>query len=373
MPSVVASPDTSTDEDQGNASGAGISASSAGQQGDGNSVPSFANVAPTGFPDGAGRAGTVDEQQQRQRSSSQSPPRPPYSPITPVQTFASLVQQQQLGGNSSQPPTVAPPPPPRSGNTAQTATTTITPRGTLPAAPASAPPAPVTFIDEPSPLPFSETDNTDAIALRAALSVLQLQKQQSERDIRGLERTKRAALEDPEGFVRELRAGRLGPPAAGDGMLNLTVGEGASDEEDGEMDVDPLAAAAAGAPRLAGEWAGHGETEGGGESGRNKFGHLRPAQNVARMPPVNWAKYHVVGDALDRLHEEQRRMPTAGEPRGAPVGVGRQLQQQQTEHAVLAPYSPFVDRVDASANTSASATSKAKGGSASAGGVGKKG
>ena len=47
---------------------------------------------------------------------------------------------------------------------------------------------------------------------------------------------------------------------------------------------------------------------------QNQFGELPTAQKVVRMPPVNWAKYHIVGESLDKLHEEQRIRPAQGQP-----------------------------------------------------------
>jgi len=44
------------------------------------------------------------------------------------------------------------------------------------------------------PVPISESDNTDAIALRSAIALLQLQKEKSRRDIRTLERVRQSAL-----------------------------------------------------------------------------------------------------------------------------------------------------------------------------------
>ena len=37
-------------------------------------------------------------------------------------------------------------------------------------------------------------------------------------------------------------------------------------------------------------------------------------QNIVRCPPINWSKYHIVGESLDKLHEEQKIRPTNGEP-----------------------------------------------------------
>jgi len=63
-----------------------------------------------------------------------------------------------------------------------------------------------------------------------------------------------------------------------------------------------------------------------------------------RTPPVNWAKYHIVGPPLDRMHEEQRRNPTLGELR-------RDEAERAPDHVVAAPYRPFVDKIEGSGRT----------------------
>lgn len=60
-------------------------------------------------------------------------------------------------------------------------------------------------------------------------------------------------------------------------------------------------------------------------------------QTVFRCPPVNWAKYHVVGEALDALHAEQTARPSSGlEATGSAT--------RAPLHVLAAPYSPFTDR-----------------------------
>ena len=69
-----------------------------------------------------------------------------------------------------------------------------------------------------------------------------------------------------------------------------------------------------------------------------KFAPLPRPQNVFRMPPINWAKYHVVGDSLDKMHEEQRARPTLGQP-------GQPNQPDSgppaPPYVMAAPYSPL--------------------------------
>jgi hypothetical protein len=174
------------------------------------------------------------------------------------------------------------------------------------------------FIDEPDPVPLSLEDNSDAIALKAALSILQLQKQQSQRDIKQLDTMKTAASKEPEAFVDALKAGKLSkaPPQAFTDADDV----GESDEEKPANRVTNS------------------------EKAEHAFGQFPNPQNVVRCPPINWAKYHVVGESFDRLHEEQRHRPEPGDPRRDEFG-------RPPEHVVAAPYRPFVDMLEQAPNS----------------------
>ncbi|KAI5309991.1 hypothetical protein KEM55_001978 [Ascosphaera atra] len=65
------------------------------------------------------------------------------------------------------------------------------------------------FGPEPAPVPISESDNPDAIALRSAISVLQIQRQRALNDIRSLEKLKHQVNERPEEFVKQLEKDNL--------------------------------------------------------------------------------------------------------------------------------------------------------------------
>ncbi|KLU84187.1 hypothetical protein MAPG_03232, partial [Magnaporthiopsis poae ATCC 64411] len=87
---------------------------------------------------------------------------------------------------------------------------------------------------------------------------------------------------------------------------------------------------------------------------------LPQRQNVVRCPPINWAQYAVVGESLEKLHNEQLTRPDLGTPRVVgPGGVyefkGDQRQQQggppppqqaQKLVGVASPYMPGRDRLD---------------------------
>lgn len=197
------------------------------------------------------------------KDESSSPPRPSYSPVTPT-----LSHEHRVGQDRSE----------------------------------------TKFIDEPTPLPLSLDDNADAIALRATISLLQMQRQQSLKDIRDLDKLKDAALQDPRAFADDLRAGKLNksPPAAN----GITF-----DEVEYESDQ---------------------ATETRNET--SKFGRLPQPQNIARCPPIEWSKYHIVGKPLDDMHELQKQYPGASASDLA-KGLGRK------EHELMAPYRPFKDKM----------------------------
>ncbi len=171
------------------------------------------------------------------------------------------------------------------------------------------------FIEEPVLLPVGLNENSDAIALKAALSILQLQKQQSQRDIKQLDKMRAAASEAPEAFVDALKAGKLNkaPPRS---LVDLDD-EAESDEEKPDNRV--------------------------ADSDKSErhcdFGQFPNPQSVIRAPPINWAKYHIVGKSLDKLHDEQRQRPEPGSPRRDEYG-------RPPEHVIAAPYRPFVDKLE---------------------------
>jgi len=230
-----------------------------------------------------------------------TPPRPPYSPVTPV--FAHL---DPVASNNA---TIVPPP------LSPSPTSRVPPEifGYQPPRP---PATPAVFKPEPPPVPISESENPDAIALRSAISILQMQKQQSLRDLKSLERMKEAAAADPEGFARELAAGRLRTEDRG------AVIQFSDDADDDEREIDEDSTE--GAKQAEGD-----------QSPTSRFGRIPPPQNIVRMPPINWAKYQVVGEPLDRMHEEQLRRPYAGEPR----------RESAPEHVLASPYRPLVDQL----------------------------
>ncbi|KAF2705304.1 hypothetical protein K504DRAFT_506246 [Pleomassaria siparia CBS 279.74] len=242
---------------------------------------------------------TNTHQRDTRRSRSPSPSRPPVSPITPTVSIAQL----------------APLPKPASEPN-----------------PHVAPPQHTTFIPQPPSVPISESENPDAIALRSAISLLQMQREKSKRDLKTLEELKVAAVSDPQAFVRSIQAQHtnasnsnsnhnpLAPTLSDISLLGDNAGtKGQQPNQQGRKDSADATSQDASA---------------------TKIPTIPQPQNIIRCPPVNWAKYHVVGESLDKLHKEQKQYPASVESSRNPKGT------RPPPHAVSAPYSPFTDSVD---------------------------
>ncbi|KAL9045998.1 MAG: hypothetical protein Q9214_001063 [Letrouitia sp. 1 TL-2023] len=218
---------------------------------------------------------------QNYTSGSRSPKAPPYSPISPVMqtTFLNHDTAGQQQASPSQPPPME---------------------------------------------PFLESENTDAIALRSAIAILQIQRQQAIRDIQALERQKLAATADPEAFARDVATGKL--KTVPSGVLEQTTIPFSKNEDDAISD---------------------GDTDMGDcpPERASKFEDVPGPQNVVRCPPINWAKYHILGEPLDKLHEEQKMRPSGGQPGMSEPG------ERGEEHVIAAPYNPWKDKMENTVKT----------------------
>lgn len=178
---------------------------------------------------------------------------------------------------------------------------------------------------QPPPELIDLDANPDAIALRSAISILQLQRRRATADIQALSRAKDQALVDPEAFVRDLAAGRVAPRSEA-----ARHGGGGGDDDDDNDDDD-------------------GADGQDGDADAKQWTSLPQPQNVVRCPPINWAQYAVVGASLDKLHADQVARPTQGTPASVgPHGVyefnGDGKQEQYL--GVAAPYAPGKDRIE---------------------------
>ena len=213
------------------------------------------------------------------------------------------------------------------------------------------------YIPEPPPQPFSSEDSTDAIALRAAISSLQFQKKKAQDDLKALEKVKQQALADPERFKGELAAGRLKEQRMTVGDLRAILDHEDSDSDDDEamLDMSRVHATEASDSELGHKMAEVPDSQPSrpGTSSASKsisrtsnlapFDPIPGPQNVVRMPYINWDKYHIQGEALDRMHEQQRRWP----------GTFDYGQERGREHVVAAPYSAWLDSVNGQSRSDA--------------------
>jgi len=275
-----------------------------------------------------------DSQPPSPEPSSPALARPPISPITPKAVAAQLASMRPYDVDRDQIASQLPPP---------------------------------TYMARPKPVPISDSDNTDAIALRSAIALLQLQKEKSRQDIQTLERVRQSALEDPKGFVDALRAGRMaGAGVIEGGVLGPTLRTRRTDHDRDERDGDTITTITTATPAVAvvaadvkteipdsfdtgmeGELDAEEEetdeepVESQQEPDDAKFPPLPTPQNIFRCPPINWAKYHISGEPLDRLHEEQLRKPSPGEPEYN----GSSGSTRTQPYVLAAPYSPLTDQL----------------------------
>lgn len=228
----------------------------------------------------------------RSRSRTPSPNRPPISPITPTLPAAQL----PAASDSRRPAALAHSQPDQTG------------------------------IAPPPPQPIAFDGNPDVIALKSAISILQIQRQKAIADLQSLSRTKDDAVLDPEAFVKDLVNGKINAPGG-------TTADDDDDDDDDEMKLDD---------------AGEGSSKQPPAARPREWTNIPQPQNVVRCPPINWSQYAVVGESLDKLHSEQVSRPSQGTP--AAFGANGTYEfkgegKQEKYMGVAAPYAPLQDRL----------------------------
>ncbi|KAI6785936.1 uncharacterized protein J7T54_006275 [Emericellopsis cladophorae] len=212
---------------------------------------------------------------------SHSPEPPPASPLTPSEEASA--------------PQLAP---------TQAAIATATPRQPSAPHPQAEPPAVLSHTTHPEqvpsqpvppPQPIDFESNTDAIAIKSAISILQIQKKRAEEHIRLLDQSAQTARDDPQRTAEYLAKG----------------------------DTSDM------------PW-------------KDAF----QMQSVAHMPNVRWSKYAVVGESLDKIHQEQSKRPPDTKPAVYADGVYTEQASANSSTAgraeehrgPFAAYSPFVGK-----------------------------
>ncbi|VBB72871.1 Putative protein of unknown function [Podospora comata] len=203
-----------------------------------------------------------------------SPTRPPISPITPKLDPTKPTLPPHLPKETPIPPPTIPDfslsRPPLSHTSQPQAQTAIPP---------------------PQPVPLDFDSNPDVLALKSAISILQLQRQRAQADIQSLHKAKLSALSDPASFVADLTTGKVGQKEEG-----LFGGSPPSDSDSDDSDEDTK------------------KQDGEEKEKEPAWRKLPKPQTVVRCPPINWNQYAIVGESLDKLHAEQLKAPTPGVP-----------------------------------------------------------
>ncbi|KAH6626046.1 hypothetical protein B0J18DRAFT_423762 [Chaetomium sp. MPI-SDFR-AT-0129] len=284
-----------------------------------------------------------------------SPSRPDVSPITPTQESAQLPQRDASAGagHGSSMTTQDSIPDFARGRPHFTHTTQTDQVGFVP----------------PAAPPIDFDSNPDVLALKSAISILQLQRARAAADIQSLSRIRDAALANPEAFTADLAAGKV--RVEGDALFTgsrASRGAAADDDSDSSDDDDsdsesegneqekedssgnsiggdntrqqvtpesePKASTSNTAdgedtPMPTAPDASSSTTQPNRKTKQHDSSHtpntttptqpvwrqpLPKPQNIVRAPPINWAQYGIVGESLDKLHAEQLAAPTPGAP-----------------------------------------------------------
>lgn len=212
----------------------------------------------------------------------------------------------------------------------------------------------------PPPEPVDFNENVDVIALESAILLLQRQKQNAEDDIRQLQRIKQEATRKPAEFVQDLASGKVGqgpqavaPPSGGG---DDDDDEDEDDDDEDESSDDEMEDRGGGEASSSGLGPSPMKVSGKGKAAaappQPSWANLPTPQDVVRMPAINWSKYAVVGESLDKLHREQLAKPTLGTP--ATVAAdgkayefkgGPNPEDGKKSVGIAAPYDPLHDKI----------------------------
>ncbi|CAD0114035.1 unnamed protein product [Aureobasidium uvarum] len=232
---------------------------------------------------------------------------------------------------------------------------------TTPPLPIQQPPPPH-FIEQPPSLPFSSHDSSDAIALRAAISSLQFQRLQAQRDLRTLEDIKRQAVERPEEYRRHVIATAHAKPSPPPWTVKDSPDQDMEDDDDAVLGATSMSehdsvdsqseATTKPSPVSYGSML-HSQTAKNTHQ-PSTFPAVPLPQDIVRCPPIEWTKYNIVGESLDKLHRDQQARPgDSASP--------------QRDSVVAAPYNPFLDKLDPRPVPEATPSSRKDSGSSASG------
>ncbi|KAH8159203.1 hypothetical protein CIB48_g9048 [Xylaria polymorpha] len=286
-------------------------------------------------------------------NSSSNPPTRTFQSTTPIPVpipYTSREQQQQQQ---------QPPPPPAAVPAllvARASDLQPYPRPPLNAAPFSsrptythsshvgataAPPAPLEPIDFDS--------NPDVLALKSAISILQMQRRKAERDMAALDRVKAAALAEPGAFVRDLTAGRV--RVEGEGLF---VGGVKDEDDDSDSSSDSDGSEQGDMSKDGDDEMKHIKSDSAAQpqprpQPATKEGkpNIKADPDAETLGPPPWTQ---IPKPQNVLHNEQVRRPAQGAPATlTPEGFFEFKGgdgKQERYNGVAAPYAPGKDRID---------------------------
>ncbi|KAG6025490.1 hypothetical protein E4U40_002658 [Claviceps sp. LM458 group G5] len=213
-------------------------------------------------------------------------------------------------------------------------------------------------IPPPPPEPIDFDSNPDVIALKSAISVLQVQKARAVRDIQTLNKVRKEALADPDAFITDLADGNVKARedfVFGDSDDSDQDSEDKDDDEDDDEEEDEEEDEED--DEEDDEEEDEEEDDDEESPVQQQHNHksrpwsaLPRPQEVVRCPQINWAQYAVVGGSLDKLHAEQLSHPSPGKPAvfgpGGLYTVGGEGAHNKTHSGVVGPYEPGRDGID---------------------------
>lgn len=179
-------------------------------------------------------------------------------------------------------------------------------------------------IPPPAPEPITFDSNPDVIALKSAISILQIQKQRAVADIQALDKAKDEAVREPKAFINDLLAGRVNSGPGPSEPIASGGGEDSSSDDAANQSSSQQAA------------------------GVHSWTSLPKPQDIVRCPPINWSQYAVVGESLDKLHADQVARPTQGTPAIVGANGAYEFQgdgPQESYQGVATPYNPQKDKI----------------------------
>jgi len=141
--------------------------------------------------------------------------------------------------------------------------------------------------------PFSEADSVDALALKAAIASLQIQRKTAQEHIIVLSTLKDRAISRPNEFRDHvIKSIQKSQP-----ISQSIIKQAFNDDDTSEVQSR--------------------------QETLHEFDNIPRPQNVVRCPPIEWAKYHIVGESLEKMHNFQ-----------------------QATSEVASPYNPFRDTIN---------------------------